>query len=214
MQITDLLIVAEMRFYGEGLADVLGRSPGIRVVGIARSRQDCLIQIRDGRPRVVLIDMGMSESFSAVKSMMHLAPAIDVVALGVAETEADVLACVEAGVSGYVSQDASIAELIATIKSAVCGDFECPPQIARCLIRRVQMLSERRAPSLSTCRLTARETEITELLGCGLSNKQIARALHIEISTVKNHVHHILEKLQVKSRSEAVDLMREQVSPR
>jgi DNA-binding NarL/FixJ family response regulator len=93
--------------------------------------------------------------------------------------------------------------LIATLASVVRDEMACSPRIAAALLRRVASLAVERSPWPSGARLTARELEVLGLIDEGLSNKQIAGRLCIELATVKNHVHNILEKLQVGRRSEA-----------
>ena len=118
------------------------------------------------------------------------------------ESEQDVVACAEAGVAGYVTRDASIDDLVATIDSVVRGEALLSPTVGATLLRGVA------APAVGDRhdigeRLTAREWEVLDLVGEGLSNKQIAKRLEIETPTVKNHVHNILEKLDAHSRTEA-----------
>src|SRR5437773_985410 len=84
-----------------------------------------------------------------------------------------------------------------------------PEGLAASLLRRVATLAAEQAPVSAAERLTSREREIVRLIDDGLSNKQIAGELHIELPTVKNHVHNILEKLQVQRRSEAAARVRE-----
>jgi two-component system nitrate/nitrite response regulator NarL len=111
-----------------------------------------------------------------------------------------------------VTQDASLDDLAGTIRGVLRGELRCPPRIAATLFKRVAALAAPGRPALATV-LTAREREVLAVLDEGLSNKQIAARLCIEIATVKNHVHHILEKLQVASRSEATAYARRHPQP-
>jgi DNA-binding NarL/FixJ family response regulator len=128
------------------------------------------------------------------------------------------LQCAEAGVTCYVPREASVNELVEAMREAAKGECYCPPKIAACIIKKLQslMLSAKNkymtssgprplrgsANKRQTC-LTQREQQIARMLVVGLSNKQIARNLFIEVSTVKSHVHNVLVKLEVKSRSQA-----------
>ncbi|HEX7241600.1 MAG TPA: response regulator transcription factor, partial [Longimicrobiaceae bacterium] len=125
----------------------------------------------------------------------------------IVETEDVVLACAEAGVSGYVSRGASLDDLVGALRSVARGELVCSPHIAGSLFRRVAALSERREASPAAV-LTPREREILGLIDQGLSNKEISRRLRIELSTVKNHVHNLLEKLQVSRRGAAAACLR------
>jgi DNA-binding NarL/FixJ family response regulator len=131
-----------------------------------------------------------------------------VIALSVEETDEELIACAEAGVAGFVRRDAAFDELTTTISSVVRGELPCSPQTAAILLRRIAQLAAERRRVTVTARLTPREREIVRLIDDGLSNKEIAGRLHIELATVKNHVHNILEKLQVHGRLEAAAHLR------
>jgi DNA-binding NarL/FixJ family response regulator len=200
-----ILIVGGSRLYRDGLAQLLGGQLGFAVVGVRSERQLAAGDIQKLKPNVVLLDISSGESLAIVHDINQLAPDVAVVALGVAGLERDVLSCVEAGVAGYVTREESLADLTAVVESAARGDLRCSPMIAGSLLRRVAAAAAHREPSPSQG-LTTREREILRLIGQGLSNKQIAARLGIEVATVKNHVHNLLGKLNVHRRSEAVRL--------
>jgi DNA-binding NarL/FixJ family response regulator len=144
-----------------------------------------------------------------IRAVAEQAPATRVVVLGLPAGDQALLDCAEAGAAGYVSRDASLADLKAALQSAVLGELRCTPRDAAALLRRVALLAAQRSgPAPTGAALTQREVEIAGLIDGGLSNKEIARRLGIEVSTVKNHVHNILEKLQVHRRGEAVSQLR------
>jgi DNA-binding NarL/FixJ family response regulator len=107
-----------------------------------------------------------------------------------------------------VSREGSLEDLISALDSVSRGELLCPPRIAAGLRRRVAALAAARAPVGPRGHLTRREAEVAGLIDAGLSNKQIAQRLCIEVPTVKNHVHNILEKLQVHRRGEAAAMLR------
>ena len=107
-----------------------------------------------------------------------------------------------------MTSDASVAELVAAIESVARGESLCTPSVAAALMRRLASLARSWADADPIEPLTRREREILELIDEGLSNKQIAQRLRIELPTVKNHVHHILGKLGVHRRAEAAALAR------
>jgi DNA-binding NarL/FixJ family response regulator len=129
-------------------------------------------------------------------------PGLRVVAVAVSELGADVIACAEAGICGYVARDGSVEHLIGTITRALSGELLCPPQITAMLFDRVATLYSSRSPSPSGETLTRREREIAGLIARGLQNKEIARCLCLGNATVKNHVHNILRKLNIQRRNE------------
>ena len=115
--------------------------------------------------------------------------------------ESEILAVAEAGIAGFVTSDASVAELVAAIESVARGEALCTPSVTAALMRRLASLARSWAEADPIEPLTAREREILELIDEGLSNKQIAQRLRIELPTVKNHVHRILGKLGVHRRA-------------
>jgi two-component system nitrate/nitrite response regulator NarL len=143
----------------------------------------------------------VTESLAAVRKLHDVVPGASFIALAVSETEDHIVAWAKAGVSGYVACDASAGELVTTITAVARGEAPCSPRMAAWLLKEVAALAS--APDVEEAdnRLTRREREIVELIERGLSNKEIARDLHIALSTVKNHVHNILDKLQVSRRS-------------
>jgi two-component system, NarL family, nitrate/nitrite response regulator NarL len=123
---------------------------------------------------------------------------------GVPDSEADVLACIERGAAGYLLEDASTENLIDNIRALAVGETLCSPRIASIAFSRISSLARQTAPQhRNLAGLTRRELEIIALIENGLSNKEIATNLHIEVQTVKNHVHNILEKLNLHKRREA-----------
>jgi two-component system, NarL family, nitrate/nitrite response regulator NarL len=193
---TRVYVVAAVRLYREGLAALLPRRDDITIVGMAASWAEGASDALAARPDVVLLDMALTDGSSAIDEIVRSAEGIKVIALAVSESELDVIAYARAGVSGFVARDESLDQLVAAIESAARGQVVCSPRITAVLLRHVTTGS---APS-SDARLTRREREIAALLDDGLSNKEIARRLCIELATVKNHVHNILEKLAVRSR--------------
>jgi len=150
----------------------------------------------------------MLGSTVTMRALAAVEPELKVVALGVPEVEPHILACAEAGVTAYVPREGSLDDLVATLKGVAVGEMRCSPRIAASLFRRVATLALERHAERATGRLTVRETEILKLVDEGLTNKEIARRLYIELPTVKNHMHNILEKLQLRSRREAAAWMR------
>ena len=202
---TTLLIVTEIRFYREGLAEVLSRRPELSVVGTAAERDEARRLAATLRPDVVLLDGALPGARELVAG-----PARTVV-MAVEDEEDEVMAWAEAGAAGYVSRQASLDELAVSVQRAACGELHCSPRIAARMRQRLSELSlrvsERAAPA-PPVQLTVREREIVELIGAGLSNKGIARHLGIGMATAKNHVHNILAKLQVEHRGDAAAWLR------
>jgi two-component system, NarL family, nitrate/nitrite response regulator NarL len=198
-----IFVVADTRFHREGLAEGLGSERGCVVVGSAATA-DAALGASPGAAEadVVVVDVDAAERLVEARTLAGALPGPRIVALGVPETEHDVIACAEAGIAGYVPREASIADLLDTVARVRDGETPCPPHIAAGLFRRLAALSAVRHDE-PVAALTRREAEILALIDAGLSNKEIAGRLQIELPTVKNHVHHILEKLGVHRRGEA-----------
>jgi DNA-binding NarL/FixJ family response regulator len=204
-----VLIVVDTRLYREGLARILTESPRIDVVGEAGTRDECVRKIRSQRPQIILLESSMLDSWAALKEEIGLDSRIHVVALGVPDDEESVFSCAEAGVSSYVPRESSILGLLACLEATWRNELCCSPRIARSLFRRLGAGASARETPLQPWNLTVQERKIAKQLNRGLSNKEIAQELSISVSTVKNHVHHLLEKLQVHRRGEAAATLRE-----
>jgi two-component system, NarL family, nitrate/nitrite response regulator NarL len=203
-----VLIVADIRLYQEGLARALGQEDRIRVVGAAASVSEALKRITDLRPEVVLVDAAVPAGFGGIRTIVEAAPDVKVVALALPEAEDDVIACAEAGASGYVPREGTIADLGAVIECVTRGEALCSPRMTASLLKRIASLAAERHPPPPEMNLTSREIEIITLIDQGLSNKEIAQRLSIALSTVKNHVHSILDKLHVHRRAEAAERLK------
>src|SRR6267378_4711403 len=200
-----VFVVGEVRVYCDGLAHLLSSQPTVQVVGIAAPTRESMQQIASASPDVVLLDSVTARRGNTVRLISATSSKSHVIAFAVREEEAEVLACAQAGVAGYIACDASSDELAAILCRAGSGELACSPRLAAILFRQVGTLA-RDTPQLPP--LTPREREILELIDSGLMNKEIASALSIELTTVKNHVHHILEKLGVTHRAAAAAKVR------
>jgi two-component system nitrate/nitrite response regulator NarL len=209
-----VFVIAEVGVYRDGLAHRLECEPDCTVVGVAPDASTALVAMPGAQPDVVLIDAASPASLDAVNALAGAAPAARIVALAVAEREPDVVACAEAGMAAYVPREASVDDLLRTLARVRAGEVACPPRIAAGLFRRLAAHAAEHGRRRPAPALTRREAEILELLGEGLSNKEIARRLCIQVATVKNHVHSILDKLNVRRRGDAAAFARTGLVPR
>lgn len=196
-----VLIAGDVTLYVDGLAHTLGLHPEFEARAITCSGPEALREFLREQPDVVLIDMTMCHCQSMVLSLRETVRDQLILALAVPETEQGVISAAESGLSGYVPRTATVAQLANIIREALQGKIEMPPQIAASLFQRVSALSSARYVEDAT-NVTRREMEIARLVDQGLSNKEIACLLGIEVSTVKNHVHNLLEKTNATRRSE------------
>jgi two-component system NarL family response regulator len=192
---------------------MLEEQEDIAVIGTAPSGQEALEQIRNLRPEVALIDIGMpdKDGIEVTQALHRDAPEVKVIILGMIDLTDEIMACIEAGAAGYVLKEASFDYLVETIRSVHRGESFCSPQMTASLFTRIAELASENIPKIppSSVKLTGRELEIITLIAEGLPNKEIAQRLFIEIQTVKNHIHNILDKLQLHNRLEAVQYARE-----
>lgn len=197
---TRLAVVTSVRLLQDGLAHLLrDRDPALRVSTIYPD--DSLeSQLLAFAPDVVLVDIVTLRRGIAGR-VRDTIPASRTVVFAVDEVEEDLLACAEVGVAGFVGRDASVEELLDAVASAQRGELHCPPRLASLMFRRLTALVT--GGSADRLSLTSRQIQIVRLIEAGLSNKEIARQLSIEVSTVKNHVHNVLGKLRVTHRWQA-----------
>ena len=206
-----VVVAADVRFYREGLADLIARHPSFSVLGTAANRTEAIDRVRESSPDIVLLDAAMPDGLATVTDIATHAPAVKVVVTALAETALTVLEWAEAGVAGYVTRDASLPDLLATIERTARGELQCSAQVAASMIRRLWTLSKvanERHVDGTIVPLTPREHQIMQLIEQGLTNKDIARQLGIGVATAKSHVHHILEKLHVRRRAQVAARLR------
>ena len=206
-----VLVVSAVALYRDGIADVLARRPEVEWIRTASNASDALdVAAADhAGGLVIVLDMAMS---GAVVVTRRLAGRVPVLAIAVPTREDDVIRCAEAGVGGFLTVEASLDDLVSALAIVSRGDTLCSPWTAGVLLRRVAALAHAHPRPIGRVPLTARELEIVDLLDRGFSNKQIAQRLCIELPTVKNHVHHILDKLGVRRRGEVGAMMRRGVA--
>jgi two-component system nitrate/nitrite response regulator NarL len=207
-----VLVVSNVRLFQEGLSSVLARQDDIEVVGttdISHARD----RTADLRPDVVLFDATRHDSVEHLKHLVASVPNTKIVALGVTEANDEILALAAAGTAGYVHDSAAAKDVVGVLDRVMRDELLCSPRAAASLYRQVAVLSHSVSSADANGRvdmdlLSRRELQIAHLIERGLSNKQIARELGIEATTVKNHVHHLFEKLNVHRRVEAAARIR------
>jgi DNA-binding NarL/FixJ family response regulator len=202
-----LLIVSDIRFLREGLAEVLGRDGSFAVVGIASDFEEATTLSGTTLPQLVLVDSALPDGRAVARRLNELQPQIPIVALALAETEDDVITWAKAGISGYVPRTAGLADLARFLHDIVRGEQTCSTQVAAGLLRWIST-SSRRGPDpgvrVKEPNLTAREEQVVRLICTGLSNKEIARRLNIGLATTKSHVHNLLAKLELQRRAQVI----------
>ena len=206
-----VVVVSEVRFLREGLAQILERDPSVSVVGLCADLAEAVALSTALKPDVVLLDAAHPGGAAAVTQTRDLIPDLRIIALAVRETEENIVAWAEAGVIGYVPSTAAVADLVRLIMNIHDGDQPCSGRVAAALLRRIAVTP---SPGIAgntpfpPPALTARERQAAELIRTGLSDKEIARLLNISLATAKSHVHNLLGKLKVQRRGQVVARLR------
>jgi two-component system nitrate/nitrite response regulator NarL len=205
----NLLLVNETLLMGNVIAAALEGEPDINIVGCVISIDEALDIVREKEVDVALVSTRLPDlgALKLTNAITELKPSTKVLALGLTEEKQHVLRYVEAGATGYVLKDDSLEDLIETVRAAQDGKVFVSPQIAAAIMERLsglaRLFSNVENNITNATDLTARELEVLKLISEGQTNQQIAESLVIEVGTVKNHVHNILDKLNVSSRREA-----------
>lgn len=201
-----LVLIDDNRLLREGIIAMVHSQPGLKVLAASADADEALQKVRDARPDVVLVDFGLEDhdSLSLTATVHAEVPKAKVIVMGLLPLQEEVAQYVRAGASGFVMKNASFDEFLATIRAVAAGTHVLPPQLTNSLFAQIALnvTEKNKATVLEAVRLTTRERQVIDLLGEGLSNKDIAGRLHIAVHTVKSHVHNVLEKLALHSRLE------------
>ncbi|ATY30902.1 response regulator transcription factor [Sphingomonas psychrotolerans] len=207
----DLLLCVESRIYRDGLQAALTGIGEIRSVDTCACADQIEASLLSASCDLVLIDVttspGATDPAQSVTSAYRAAGGRPVIALGLVESDDEVLSCVEAGAAAFVTKNDSIEDLVRVIAAAARGELLCPPRVVRLMQERLALLAVRQGRSTDLDKLSGREHHILDLVQQRMSNKQIARTLGLEVSTIKNHMHNIIVKLCVKNRAEAAAML-------
>jgi DNA-binding NarL/FixJ family response regulator len=203
MKQTRILIVDDHVIVRKGIRMLLESEPGIEVVGEAGNGQEAFEQVKNLLPDVVLMDLVMpqEDGVTAILKIRPHYPQVKIIVLTTFNDHLKIAAALKAGAHGYLLKDADGEALLQAIQVVQRGGAPLHPQISHSLR---QMLNDSETDKI--CNLNEREKEILQLLTKGWSNKEIAQALSLTEGTVRVYVSHILNKLDVSSRTEAAIL--------
>jgi len=190
-----LLLVDDHPIVRLGLTALLSIQGGIAVVGSASSGREALDMLKTHEVDIVLIDLRMAglSGIDTLHQIRSSAPSVRSIVLSSFEFDEEIYAAVKAGAQGYIPKEAPPEEIMRAIRAVRAGKQAFPRRIA-----------ERLAGKQMTAGLSGREREVLELVAKGLTNKEVASTLDISQFTVRNHLNHITEKLEVSDRTEAI----------
>jgi DNA-binding NarL/FixJ family response regulator len=201
-----ILLIEDNRILRDGIRAVINKQTDLKVVAATGGNHDTLLQARTSKPHVVLIDLGLrsENGLRVVGILTKELPNTKVIGMGLIPSQQDIVEFVEAGAAGFILKDATIADVLGTIRAVAQGTRILPPLLTGSLFSHVvdHALRKGKGKLPNAVRMTKREREVIVLIAEGLSNKDIAGRLNLSTYTVKSHIHNILEKMALHSRLE------------
>ncbi|MBD8728182.1 response regulator [Frigoribacterium sp. CFBP 13707] len=203
---TRTLVVDDHPIVRQGIVALLAGADDFAVVGQAADGAEAVRLSAELAPDLVVMDLRMPgvDGVAATRQVLLDRPRARVVVLTTYETDDSILSAIEAGASGYLLKAAPEAELLAGLRAVVAGQVALAPSMAALLVTRARTPASGADAAASP--LTARETQVLDLVAAGCSNPEIGRRLFIGEATVKTHLLHVFEKLGVADRTRAVTL--------
>ncbi|MCI0159058.1 response regulator transcription factor [Leifsonia shinshuensis] len=211
-----VVVADDQAIIRDGLVTVLGLLPDMQVVGAAADGAEAVALAVSERPDVVLMDLRMPvlDGVGATERITRDAPGVAVLVLTTFADDESILTALRAGARGYLTKDAGRAELAAAVRAVARGQSTFAPEVGARIVGSLTSAAPARAadrPDALVARfptLTRREAEVLGLVADGLSNGEIASALFVGTSTVKTHINAIFAKLGVRTRAQAIALVR------
>jgi len=200
--VISVALIEDNRLVREGITALLSQLPDLKVVAGASSADTAVF--REAKPQVVLLDLGLQSGDSlrlAVQVKVDF-PDSKVIVMDLLPVHEDIMDFVNAGVSGFIMKDATVDDLVSTIRSVAGGAHVLPPQMTSSLFSQIakDAIAKGRPEVLDSVRMTPREREVINLIAEGLGNKEIATRINVATHTVKSHVRNIMEKLTLHTR--------------
>jgi DNA-binding NarL/FixJ family response regulator len=195
-------IIEDNRLVREGMTDMLNELPDVKVVLAATSFETT--KLKETNPRVVLLDVGLQtrNSLRVAETVNKEMEHARVIVMDLLPAHEEIAEFVHVGVAGFILKDATFEDFVGTIRLVADGARVLPPPMTGTLFSQIAQVAVRKekAAALEGVRMTRREREVIELIGDGMSNKEIAQRLHIATDTVKSHVRNVMEKLALHTR--------------
>jgi len=202
-QTIKVAIVEDLRDIREGLAQLINATPGFRCTGVYASMEEAIEKIPQNLPDLVLSDIGLPgmDGISGIAIIKQRFPELLILMLTVYDDNERIFDALCAGACGYLLKKTPWEKLVESLKEAVDGGSPMSPEVAR---RVITLFREIKPPKDAAYELTPHEVRLLRMLVEGHSYKTAAAELHVSVNTIKFHLRHIYEKLQVRSRTEAV----------
>ena len=197
-----IALIEDNRLVREGITALLSQLPDLKVVAGTSSADTAMF--RESKPQVVLLDLGLQngDSLRLAVQVKQDFPESKVIVMDLLPVHEDIMDFVNAGVSGFIMKDATVDDLVSTIRSVAGGAHVLPPQMTSSLFSQIakDAIAKGRPEVLDSVRMTPREREVINLIAEGLGNKEIATRINVATHTVKSHVRNIMEKLTLHTR--------------
>lgn len=201
-----LLLIEDNRLLRDGIFAILKPHKDIVIIAASGDGKNTLIKIKQLKPNVVLLDLGLrsQNSLRVVEVVKKDFPKAKIIVMDLAPVQADILQYVKAGANGFILKDASLNDFLITIRTVADGSTVLPPLLIDSLFSQIvdHAVREGKAELKKAVLMTKREREVILLLSEGISNKEIAQKIHVSTYTVKSHIHNIMEKLALHTRLE------------
>lgn len=201
-----LLLIEDNRLLRDGIFSIIKPHKDIMIIAASGDGRHTLIKIKQLKPNVVLLDLGLrsQNSLHVVEVVKRDFPQAKIIVMDLAPVQADILQYVKAGANGFILKDASLNDFLITIRSVSEGATILPPLLIDSLFSQIvdHAVREGKSKLKESVLMTKREREVILHLGEGMSNKEIAQKMHVSTYTVKSHIHNIMEKLALHTRLE------------
>ncbi len=201
-----LLLIEDNRLLRDGILSILKPHKDIVIIAASGDGKNTIVKIKQLKPNVVLLDLGLRSlnSLHVVEVVKKDFPLAKIIVMDLAPIQADILQYVKAGANGFILKDASLNDLLITIRTVSEGATVLPPLLVDSLFSQIVEFAVREGNSKikEAVRMTKREKEVIGFLSEGMSNKEIGQKIHISTYTVKSHIHNIMEKLALHTRLE------------
>lgn len=205
MKTIQVLLVDDHALFRKGLVNLLEGEPGFQVIGEAGNGAEAIKKAKQLKPDLVLMDLHMPETggIEATRRIRELLPCTRVVILTISEDDKDLFEAIKCGAHGYLLKKIQPEGLFASLRGVFDGEAPLSRSTASKILNEFAAMAARKSEENLEAQLSAREKEVLQLLGDGLTNKEIGHKLNIAENTVKNHLKSILNKLHLQNRVQA-----------
>jgi DNA-binding NarL/FixJ family response regulator len=200
--VISVALIEDNRLVRQGISALLQELPDLEVVAERASGDTS--RLKGVNPDVVLLDLGLrnGDSLQVAKNVMAQFPQSKIIMMDLLPVQEEIVEFIHVGVAGFIMKDATLEDLVSTIRSVAQGANVLPPPMTSTLFSQIarDAVARGQPEALASVRMTPRERDVINLIAEGLSNKEIAGRLHIATHTVKSHVRNIMEKLTLHTR--------------